>query len=64
MSQTTTTPAPLLAPPAGAQSTGTRTAPASTADREIKRRRVLEILDAKGQDSLLLTTHTALTWYL
>ena len=41
-----------------------RTAPASAADRAIKRRRVLDILDAKGQDSLLLTTHTALTWYL
>jgi Xaa-Pro aminopeptidase len=38
--------------------------PASAADRDIKRRRVLDILDAKGQDSLLLTTHTAVTWYL
>lgn len=59
MSQTTATPAPHHSPAAGK-----RTAPASTADREVKRRRVLEILDAKGQDSLLLTTHTALTWYL
>ncbi|WP_458782099.1 M24 family metallopeptidase [Arthrobacter sp. D3-16] len=41
-----------------------RVAPASTEDRAIKRSRVLDILDAKGQDSLLLTTHTALTWYL
>lgn len=41
-----------------------RTAPASAEDREVKRRTVLDILDAKGQDSLLLTTHTALTWYL
>ncbi len=41
-----------------------RVAPASAADRAIKRRRVLDILDAKGQDSLLLTTNTALTWYL
>ncbi|MET1089697.1 MAG: M24 family metallopeptidase [Arthrobacter sp.] len=41
-----------------------RAAPASAEDRPIKRRRVLEILDAKGQDSLLLTTNTALTWYL
>lgn len=41
-----------------------RTAPASAKDRAIKRRRVLDILDSKGQDSLLLTTHTALTWYL
>jgi hypothetical protein len=38
--------------------------PASLADRDIKRRRVLDLLDAKGRDSLLLTTHTALTWYL
>lgn len=59
MSQTTATPAPHHSPPVGK-----RTAPASTADREVKRRRVLDILDAKGQDSLLLTTHTALTWYL
>ncbi|WP_248758791.1 Xaa-Pro peptidase family protein [Pseudarthrobacter sp. SSS035] len=43
---------------------GRRTPPASTADRAIKRRRVLDILDAKGQDSLLLTTHTSLAWYL
>ncbi len=41
-----------------------RVAPASAADREVKRRRVLDILDAAGRDSLLLTTHTALTWYL
>ncbi|HEY8700945.1 MAG TPA: M24 family metallopeptidase [Arthrobacter sp.] len=41
------------------------TPPASApADRDIKRRRVLDILDARGRDSLLLTTHTALTWYL
>ncbi len=41
-----------------------RVAPASAEDRDIKRNRVLDILDAKGQDSLLLTTHTALAWYL
>jgi Xaa-Pro aminopeptidase len=41
-----------------------RVAPASAADRATKRQRVLDILDAKGQDSLLLTTNTALTWYL
>jgi len=41
-----------------------RLAPGSPADRAIKRRRVLEILDAAGRDSLLLTTNTALTWYL
>ena len=41
-----------------------RAAPASLKDRAIKRQRVLDILEAKGQDSLLLTTNTALTWYL
>lgn len=34
------------------------------ADRTVKRQRVLDILDAKGYDSLLLTSHTSLTWYL
>lgn len=53
MTQTT------AAPPLGA-----RIAPASLGDRSAKRRRVLDILDAAGRDSLLLTTHTALTWYL
>lgn len=43
---------------------GVRTAPASAADRAVKRRRVLDILDASGKDALLLTTNTALTWYL
>lgn len=33
-------------------------------ERSIKRQRVLSILDEVGQDSLLLTTNTALTWYL
>jgi Xaa-Pro aminopeptidase len=41
-----------------------RVAPASADDRAVKRQRVLDILDAKGKDSLLLTTNTALTWYL
>jgi len=60
MSQTTAAAAaPLLAP-----ATVGRTAPASPTDRATKRRRVLDILDARGEDSLLLTTHTALTWYL
>jgi len=58
MSQTTTAAAATLA------DKGHRAPPASTADRAIKRRRVLDILDAKGQDSLLLTSHTALAWYL
>ena len=63
MSQTTTTAASPLPALLGATMSG-RTAPASAADRAIKRRRVLDILDAREQDSLLLTTHTALTWYL
>ncbi|NUP58828.1 MAG: peptidase M24, partial [Pseudarthrobacter sp.] len=46
-----------------AQATARR-APASPADRAVKRQRVLGILDAAARDSLLLTTHTALTWYL
>lgn len=41
-----------------------RLAPGSRTDRAIKRRRVLDILDAAGRDSLLLTSNTALTWYL
>jgi hypothetical protein len=41
-----------------------RTAPASAADRAVKRRRVLDILDAAGRDALLLTSNTSLTWYL
>lgn len=41
-----------------------RSTPASADDRVIKRRRVLDILDSKDQESLLLTSHTALTWYL
>ncbi|MET4540397.1 Xaa-Pro aminopeptidase [Arthrobacter bambusae] len=41
-----------------------RTAPGNTADRAVKRRRVLDVLDAAGRDSLLLTSNTALTWYL
>ena len=40
------------------------TAPGNVADRAVKRRRVLDILDAAGRDSLLLTSNTALTWYL
>src|SRR3954470_12891363 len=41
-----------------------RVAPASADDRAVKRQRVLDILDAKDRESLLLTTNTALTWYL
>ena len=67
MSQTTTvttTPSSQLNAAADPADSTRRTAPASAADRAIKRRKVLDILDAEGQDSLLLTTHTALTWYL
>jgi Xaa-Pro aminopeptidase len=39
-------------------------APGNPADRSIKRQRLLDILDASGRDSLLLTSNTALTWYL
>ncbi|MGN7251578.1 M24 family metallopeptidase [Arthrobacter sp. SAFR-014] len=40
------------------------TAPGTPADRALKRRRVLDILEAAERDSLLLTSNTALTWYL
>ncbi|MFC4395435.1 MULTISPECIES: M24 family metallopeptidase [Micrococcaceae] len=55
MTQTTT----AAVPPREA-----RVAPGARTDRTIKRRRVLDILDAAGRDSLLLTSNTALTWYL
>ncbi|MGO4188896.1 M24 family metallopeptidase [Pseudarthrobacter sp. TAF60_1] len=67
MSQTitvATTPSSQLNAAADPADSTHRTAPASADERAIKRRRVLDILDAKGRDSLLLTTHTALTWYL
>lgn len=38
--------------------------PGNPDDRAAKRRRVLDILDGQGRESLLLTSHTALTWYL
>jgi Xaa-Pro aminopeptidase len=50
--------------PSAAPKPEVRTAPGSAADRAVKRRRVLDLLDAAGRDSLLLTSHTALTWYL
>ncbi|WP_436408508.1 M24 family metallopeptidase [Agromyces chitinivorans] len=34
------------------------------ADRAVKRRRLLDLLDARGADRLLLTSATALSWYL
>ncbi|MEV7662928.1 M24 family metallopeptidase [Paenarthrobacter sp. NPDC089316] len=52
-----TTPAQSITPRA-------MTAPGNVADRAVKRRRVLDILDAAGRDSLLLTSNTVLTWYL
>jgi Xaa-Pro aminopeptidase len=70
MTQTTAAAAPPAVPASATGQAGfaaacdARVAPASAADREVKRRRVLDILDAAGRDSLLLTTHTALTWYL
>ena len=64
MSQTITATPIAGKPSPDSPSTGKRTAPASAADRAIKRRRVLDILDAEGKDAVLLTTHTALTWYL
>ena len=39
-------------------------APGNAADRVVKRRRIMDILDRSGRDSLLLTSNTALTWYL
>lgn len=50
------------------QMTATATAPPSAgtalADREIKRSRVLEILSDAGRDAVLLTSQTAVSWYL
>ena len=75
MSQTTADTAPLAGNGSGTEmmdpalsgpvaAPAVRVAPASAEDRAVKRSRVLDILDSTGQDSLLLTTHTALTWYL
>lgn len=36
----------------------------SVADRAVKRQRLLAVLDARGADSLVLRSHTALAWYL
>lgn len=38
--------------------------PPSAADRRIKRRRVLDLLDRAGAESVLLTSQAALSWYL
>ncbi|WP_354182992.1 M24 family metallopeptidase [Arthrobacter sp. UYP6] len=45
-------------------SPGVQSAPPSAADRRIKRRRVLDILDRAGAESVLLTSQAALSWYL
>ncbi len=50
--------------PAGRAAPAGRLAPGVPADRAVKRRRVLDILDAAGREALLLTSHTALSWYL
>jgi Xaa-Pro aminopeptidase len=39
-------------------------ATAGETDRGIKRQRVLDILDARGLDSVLLTSHATVGWYL
>ena len=41
-----------------------RDEPARAAERQVKRERVLDILDRRGRNAVLLTTNTALTWYL
>ena len=52
--------------PAGPRSHrgGPQAAAAPGGDRAVKRRRVLDILDAAGRDSLLLTGPAAVAWYL
>ncbi|MEV7607151.1 M24 family metallopeptidase [Paenarthrobacter sp. NPDC089322] len=54
----------MTAPTQSAPTTAVLTPPGNSLDRTEKRRRVLDILDSAGRDSLLLTTNTALTWYL
>ena len=36
----------------------------SIVDRAVKRRRVLDLLDRRGVDSIVLRSHTAVAWYL
>ena len=53
--------------PAGSQPAGLihpDTASSSSADRAVKRERVLGILDAAGADAIRLTSHAAIAWYL
>src|SRR4029453_13027480 len=54
------------APTSGTTPTADTTSPApgNAADRAVKRHRVMDILESSGRDSLLLTSNTALTWYL
>lgn len=55
---------PTQSTPAHSAPAPASTAAGNVADRAVKRRRVLDILDTAGRDSLLLTSNTALTWYL
>lgn len=66
MNTTTTTALSDTGGARAATTTDTRESPApgNPADRAIKRQRLLDILDASGRDSILLTSNTALTWYL
>ncbi len=59
-----TTPTQFTPAPAAVAARSPLTAPGNVADRAVKRQRVLDIMDAAGRDSLLLTSNTALTWYL
>lgn len=53
----TTTPSRVLDPATGSVAD-------LAGERAVKRRRLLDILDRTGRDSLLLTSNTAMTWYL
>jgi hypothetical protein len=47
-----------------AAATGAAEVPPSSADRAVKRARVLALLDRRGARSVVLRSHTALAWYL
>ena len=42
----------------------TDAASTATADRVVKRERVLDLLERRGADSIVLRSHTAVSWYL
>lgn len=42
----------------------TRVGTPSAADRAVKRQRVLDVLEGRGADSVVLRSHTAVAWYL